>query len=71
MSVRLLLNTLSALSIVAVSPPPLQVETEMAGASKGTQYAIIIDGKALSFALHPTLAPLFLKVGQGCLTSVV
>jgi hypothetical protein len=49
---------------------PLQVERNLADAaadSKATlKYALVIDGKALLYALSPMLRQLFLKVGGGC-----
>ncbi len=35
-------------------------------ADSGTQYALIIDGKALAAALTKRLAPVFLRVGLRC-----
>ncbi len=43
-----------------------KIEQEMKSQSYRGQYAIIIDGKALSFALSPSLAPLFLRVRACC-----
>ncbi|MEW5306196.1 MAG: hypothetical protein WDW36_008680 [Sanguina aurantia] len=47
-----------------------RVMAEMDGSPPGAQFAIIIDGKALSYALHPTLRDKLLRVGWRCETVV-
>jgi magnesium-transporting ATPase (P-type) len=47
--------------------PPAQVDELMASAKDSdTQYALIIDGKALAACLTKRLAPVFLRVGLRC-----
>ena len=36
------------------------------GSGQALPFAMVIDGKALSYALHESLAPLFLEVGLQC-----
>jgi hypothetical protein len=38
------------------------IQAAISQAAPGMQFAIIIDGKALSYALSPLLAPKFLQV---------
>lgn len=43
-----------------------KVDADMAKKNYKGKYAMVIDGKALSFALSDSLSPLFLKVGLCC-----
>ena len=41
-----------------------------AAAKSGVEMGLVIDGRALSFALEPALAPFFLSLGSGCASVV-
>ncbi|GFR43006.1 hypothetical protein Agub_g4006 [Astrephomene gubernaculifera] len=54
------------LAHAAVAKSLATIEKTMADKPAGTQFAIIIDGKALAYALSKDLAPAFLRVGLRC-----